>query len=86
MSDLQKWIASFVLTVILVVICYLWIDRPVALLAHETQFGSCSSVRSRAEFQCWRLHWQERRCSCWPCEQSCGGRSRALTWSFCYVR
>lgn len=36
MSDLQKWIASFVLTVILVVVCYLWVDRPVALLAHET--------------------------------------------------
>jgi membrane-associated phospholipid phosphatase len=35
MSDLQKWIASFVLTVALVVICYLWIDRPVALLAHD---------------------------------------------------
>jgi membrane-associated phospholipid phosphatase len=35
MSDLQKWIASFVLTVALVVICYLWVDRPVALLAHD---------------------------------------------------
>jgi membrane-associated phospholipid phosphatase len=37
MSDLQKWIASFVLTVMLVVICYLWLDRPVALLAHQTR-------------------------------------------------
>jgi membrane-associated phospholipid phosphatase len=37
MSELQKWIASFVLTVILVVVCYLWLDRPVALLAHETR-------------------------------------------------
>jgi membrane-associated phospholipid phosphatase len=35
MNDLQKWIASFVLTVALVVISYLWIDRPVALLAHD---------------------------------------------------
>ena len=35
MSDLQKWLASFVLTVVLVVICYVWIDRPVALLAHD---------------------------------------------------
>jgi membrane-associated phospholipid phosphatase len=35
MSDLQKWIASFVLTFLLVVICYLWIDRPIALLAHD---------------------------------------------------
>ena len=34
MSDLQKWILGFVLTAVLVVICYLWIDRPVALLAH----------------------------------------------------
>jgi len=37
MTDLQKWLASFVLTVVLVAICYLWIDRPVALLAHETR-------------------------------------------------
>jgi membrane-associated phospholipid phosphatase len=35
MNDLQKWIAGFVLTAVLVVICYLWIDRPVALLAHD---------------------------------------------------
>ena len=35
MSDLQKWIACSVLTVVLVVISYLWIDRPVALLAHD---------------------------------------------------
>jgi membrane-associated phospholipid phosphatase len=38
MSDLQKWIASFVLTVLLVVVCYLWIDRPVALLAHDAHW------------------------------------------------
>jgi membrane-associated phospholipid phosphatase len=37
MSDLQKWIASFVLTLVLCVICYLWIDRPVALLAYDLQ-------------------------------------------------
>lgn len=36
MGELQKWIASFVLTGVAVVICYLWIDRPVALLAHNT--------------------------------------------------
>jgi hypothetical protein len=36
MRDLQKWIASFLLTAILVVVCYLWVDRPVAQLAHET--------------------------------------------------
>jgi membrane-associated phospholipid phosphatase len=34
MSDLQKWIVGFALTAVLVVVCYLWIDRPVALLAH----------------------------------------------------
>jgi len=37
MTDLQKWLASFVLTAVLVVVCYLWIDRPVAQLAHETR-------------------------------------------------
>jgi membrane-associated phospholipid phosphatase len=35
MGELQKWIASFVLTGVAVAICYLWIDRPVALLAHN---------------------------------------------------
>jgi membrane-associated phospholipid phosphatase len=35
MGGLQKWIASFVLTGVAVVTCYLWIDRPVALLAHN---------------------------------------------------
>jgi membrane-associated phospholipid phosphatase len=35
MSDLQKWIASFVLTILLIAICYLWVDRPVALFAHD---------------------------------------------------
>jgi membrane-associated phospholipid phosphatase len=35
MNDLSKWVASFVLSAVLVVICYVWVDRPVALLAHE---------------------------------------------------
>jgi membrane-associated phospholipid phosphatase len=38
MSNLLKWIGSFVLTVVLVVICYLWIDRPIALLAHDVHW------------------------------------------------
>jgi membrane-associated phospholipid phosphatase len=35
MNNLLKWLASFALTAVLVVICYVWIDRAVALLAHE---------------------------------------------------
>jgi membrane-associated phospholipid phosphatase len=46
MGELQKWIASFVLTSVAVVICYLWIDRPVALLAHNVydQLGALQRV------------------------------------------
>jgi membrane-associated phospholipid phosphatase len=48
MSDLQKWIASFVLTTVLVVICYLWVDRPVALLAHDAhRLSSLISLQYR---------------------------------------
>jgi membrane-associated phospholipid phosphatase len=34
-TGLQKWLASFLLTILLVAICYVWIDRPIALLAHN---------------------------------------------------
>ncbi len=34
MNPLQKWFVSLALTAVLVVISYLWLDRPVSLLAH----------------------------------------------------
>jgi membrane-associated phospholipid phosphatase len=34
MSPLQRWLLALLLTAAAVVICYLWIDRPLALLAH----------------------------------------------------
>lgn len=35
MHAARTWILGFVATVAAVVICYLWIDRPVSLIAHE---------------------------------------------------
>ena len=34
MSPLQRWLLAFLLTAVAVVVCYVWIDRPLALLAH----------------------------------------------------
>ena len=34
MTALQRWLLAFMLTAVAVVVCYLWIDRPLALLAH----------------------------------------------------
>lgn len=34
MTALQRWLLAFLLTVLAVAVCYLWIDRPLALLAH----------------------------------------------------
>ncbi|MGH6665023.1 MAG: phosphatase PAP2 family protein [Pseudolabrys sp.] len=34
MSPLQRWLLALLLTAAAVVVCYLWIDRPLALLAH----------------------------------------------------
>ena len=34
MNALQRWLLALLLTTLVVVICYLWIDRPLALLAH----------------------------------------------------
>ena len=34
MSALNRWLIAFAATTVAVVVCYLWIDRPLALLAH----------------------------------------------------
>lgn len=36
MSNLRKWLLSLAATAAAVAICYLWVDRPVALLFHHT--------------------------------------------------
>ena len=38
MTALQRWLLALLLTALAVVICYLWIDRPLALLVHA--YGS----------------------------------------------
>jgi membrane-associated phospholipid phosphatase len=35
MSDLTKWIVSFALTTVLILVSYQWLDRPIALFAHD---------------------------------------------------
>src|SRR5262249_31590075 len=35
MNDWQKWIISFGLTAVVVAICYVWLDRPIALTLHH---------------------------------------------------
>ncbi len=34
MTAIQRWLLAFVLTAVAVMICYFWIDQPLALLAH----------------------------------------------------
>ena len=34
MTAIQRWLLALLLTAVAVVVCYLWIDRPLALLAH----------------------------------------------------
>ena len=34
MSALQRWLLALLLTAVAVVVCYLWVDRPLALLVH----------------------------------------------------
>ena len=34
MSPLKRWLLALLLTAVAVVVCYLWIDRPLSLLAH----------------------------------------------------
>ena len=34
MNALQRWLLALLLTALVVVVCYLWLDRPLALLAH----------------------------------------------------
>ena len=31
---LQRWLIGLLVTAVAVVVCYLWVDRPLALLAH----------------------------------------------------
>jgi len=35
MNDWQKWIVSLGLTAVVVAICYVWLDRPIALTLHH---------------------------------------------------
>lgn len=34
MTALQRWLLALLLTAVAVAVCYLWVDRPLALLAH----------------------------------------------------
>ncbi len=34
MTAIQRWLLAFLLTAVVVVVCYRWVDRPLALLVH----------------------------------------------------
>ena len=34
MTAIQRWLLALLLTAVAVVVCYLWIDRPLALFVH----------------------------------------------------
>ncbi|MEJ2436202.1 MAG: hypothetical protein P8Y53_24815, partial [Pseudolabrys sp.] len=35
MSAIQRWLTALALVTLVVIGCYLWLDRPLALLAHS---------------------------------------------------
>src|SRR5262245_44822183 len=49
MNDWQKWVVSFVLTAVLIAICYAWLDRPIALALHHyaSQFDGARKILFR---------------------------------------